>query len=355
MDREKDSFGYEFPAGATFPFVYDGQRIGDDLVGLTFLDPETFLVGQKQYSLKDVEPGFAYGDVDSKFHTRITNALSAYVRYRLREGTDDSLGQFYENIGARKTRDDLYNFRTAENWVETGINYNLIYPRLTANLSLGKNLQGREDITPNELLQYANAGLGWTNDRNTLFMNGGVGLQERQLRDPSDPNEYQQNSLTYYLTGQYRPVHQRFYSNVSAYFIQNASDDPMGGSSDLGSLDSRNDANVDFTVGRKIGTKYVVEVASRYRSRLGNNSGDSEGKFTDTYVRLRRDFHDIIGTLSVGLKDSGLSSEAESNDSEFQVRFDVKFKKPGEKGLPPYVRTSDLYTRSKLGAFETGG
>ena len=355
MDREKDSFGYEFPAGATFPFVYDGQLIGDDLIGLTFLDPETFLVGQKQFSLKDVEPGFAYGDVDSKFHTRITSALSAYVRYRLREGTDDSLGQFYENIGARKTRDDLYNFRTAENWVETGLNYNLVYPRLTANLSVGKNLQGREDITPNELLQYANAGLGWTNDRNTLFMNGGVGLQERQLRDPTDPNEYQQNSLTYYLSGQYRPVHQRFYSNVSAYFIQNASDDPLGGSSDLGSLDSRNDANVDFTVGRKIGTKYVVEVASRYRSRLGNNSGDSEGKFTDTYVRLRRDFHDIVGTLSVGLKDSGLSSKAESNDSEFQMRFDVKFKKPGEKGLPPYVRTTDLYTRSKLGAFETGG
>ena len=37
------------------------------------------------------------------------------------------------------------------------------------------------------------------------------------------------------------------------------------------------------------------------------------------------------------------------------MRFDVKFKKPGEKGLPPYVRTTDLYTRSKLGAFETGG
>jgi len=183
-----------------------------------------------------------------------------------------------------------------------------------------------------------------------------VGLQERQLRDPTDPNEFQQNSLTYYLSGRYTPVHKRFYASTSAYFIQNKNSDPLGGSPDEGNLDSRNDSNIDFTVGKKLGTKYAMEVASRYRTNLSTNSdGDSKGQFTDTYVRLRRDFHDVIGTLSVGLNDTGLSKDDESNDSSYQVRFDVQFKKPGQKGLPPYVRTTDLYSRSKLGAFETGG
>ncbi|PKO19860.1 hypothetical protein CVU37_02395 [candidate division BRC1 bacterium HGW-BRC1-1] len=356
MEREDDSFNFDLPTGATFPFVMNGQKIDDDIIGLTLLDRDTFLVGRKTFSLKDVNPAFAYGDIDSKFNTRISNALSHYIRWRFREGTNDSLGQFYENIGALKTRDDLYNFRNSENWIESGLVYNLIYPRLTANVSLGHNLQGEGDITPNELRQYINAGAGWTNDRNTLGLNGGVGLQERQLRDPTDPNEFQQNSLTYYLSGRYTPVHKRFYASTSAYFIQNKNSDPLGGSPDEGNLDSRNDSNIDFTVGKKLGTKYAMEVASRYRTNLSTNSdGDSKGQFTDTYVRLRRDFHDVIGTLSVGLNDTGLSKDDESNDSSYQVRFDVQFKKPGQKGLPPYVRTTDLYSRSKLGAFETGG
>ncbi len=351
-DREKDSYNLDFPDNATFPFVYDGQLINGEFIGMTFLDRDTFLVGTKRYSLKDVSPEFFYGDVDSKFQYRITEALTAYIRYRLREGNDDNLGQFYENIGNRMAKDDLYAFRTKEHWLEGGFVYNLLYPRLNLNLSAGKNLQGEGDITPNEIRHYANAGVGWSNEANTTFLNSGVTIQNQQLRDPTDPNQFQQNSTTYYVAGSYIPVHRRYYARIGAYFLQNANSDPLGTSPNDSNLDSQNNTNLNMTVGRKLGTKYLVEVASNART----NSGSDNNNVTDTYVRVKRDFHDMIGVLSVGQTTKKLSDNSEGTESGgTQVRFSVQFKKPGEKGLPPYSRQADLFSRSKVGAFETGG
>jgi len=345
--RQDDSFNLDFPRGATFPFVYDGQRIGDTITGVTFLDRDTFLVGKRKFSLQNVQPAFVYGDIDSRFNARITDALTAWIRYRYREGTKDSLGEFYEAIGDRKSRDDLFPFRLREHWIEAGLDYKLLYPNLNASLSVGDNLQGRSDITPNELLRYASLGINWSNTRNTLIASGGVSVQERQMRDPTDPNEYQQKSLATYAGLTHRPVHNRYYSRLSLYQTNPQNDDPLGVSGrDI--LDTRDETVIDFTHGHKIGSKYLVEYAIRHRSR---DKGSSE-----QYFRLSRDFHDIIAGIELRVEDKGLSKDEESGTKkDYQIRLSFRLKQSIDRGAAPVKRTDTLFSRSKLSAFETGG
>lgn len=352
-EREDDSYNLDFPSGTTFPYVYDGQLIDGHPLGLTFTDKDTFLVGKRRMSLSTVDPFFAYGDIDSRFNARISECLNAFVRYRYREGTNNDLGTFYERIGARKSMDDLYAFRTAEHWLEGGLTYTLMDPRITANFNVGANLQGEQDITPGELRDYANLGLSFTNLRNTLLLNTGVGLQTRQLRDPSDPNAFEQRSMTYYMAGSYLPVHQRYWGRLGLYMIQNQSDDPLLADTinDRRNFDTRDETLLDARVGKKIGTKYMVELRSRIRSRATDNQ--------DTYLRVERDFHDVVAGVSLGVRRKGrLSTESEdATQDNFQVRLNVRFKPASQKGVVPVVRSTKLYDSGRSGfvARETGG
>jgi hypothetical protein len=345
--RQDDSFNLDFPKDAKFPFVYDGQRIGDTITGVTFLDRDTFLVGRRKFSLDNVQPAFVYGDIDSRFNARISDALTAWIRYRYREGTKDSLGEFYESIGSRKTRDDLLDFRLREHWLEAGLDYKLLYPNLYASLSAGDNLQGRSDITPNELLRYANLSLNWTNSRNTVVLGGGLSVQERQMRDPTDPYEYKQRSLATYLSASHQPVHNRYYTRLSVYATNPQDDDPLGvAGRDI--LDTRDETVIDFSHGHKLGSKYLAEYSIRHRSR---DKGSSE-----QYLRLSRDFHDVLAGVEFRVEDKGLSNDEESGTKkDYQVRLTFKLKESIDRGAMPAKRTDTLFSRSKLSAFDTGG
>lgn len=349
--RDDDSYNLDFPAGATFPFIYNGQRINGQPLGLTFVDKDTFLVGERQMSLSDVDPAFVYGDLDSRFNARISECLSAFIRYRFREGTDNNLGTFYESMGARKSMDDLYAFRTPEHWIESGLSYQLDNPRLSANMTFGQNLQTEGDVTPNELLGYSNLSLTYTNLCNTLVLNGGVGFQERQMRDPTDPNAFVQNAATYYVSGSYLPIHQRWWTRMSAFFIDNNDIDPLGlSASGTRDLDTRDEAILDYALGRKIGPKYLVEFRSVMRTRTTENE--------DSYLRLERDFHDMVAGVSVGIRSRNrLSTEDEGTAKDnFQVRFNMRFKPSNEKGVSPTVtRSSKLYSADRVSGFERGG
>ncbi|MBX7247345.1 MAG: hypothetical protein K1X53_17765 [Candidatus Sumerlaeaceae bacterium] len=361
-ERDDDSFNLDFPSNATFPYIYDGQIINGQLEGLTFVDKDTFLVGTKKLSLKDVDPAFIYGDIDSRFNARITDALSAWVRYRFREtSTDNSLGDFYSVMGSSKTPDDLFPFRLREHWIEAGLNYNLVYPRLTASLSAGKNLEGNDEYRANELIQYTNLNLGWNNKKGTLFANTGIGNQQRQMRDPSDANEYQQESLNTYVNASYRPIHGRWYVRGAGYFIDNQNTDPLYGSSGSNDLDTGNSMLFDFAVGRKIGTKYIVEYSGKYRTNTNSNSDTATGNNNDTqnktdhFLRIGRDFHDVIAGVSFEVRDESGGNSSDNNNNDYQVKFDFKLKQAADKGAPPYLRTGELFNASKVGAFETGG
>lgn len=344
-DRADDSYNLDFPSGATFPYVYDGQLIDGHPLGLTFTDEDTFLVGQRRMSLSQVDPAFVYGDIDSRFNARVSECMTAFVRYRLREGTDNNLGTFYESIGARKAMDDLYAFRTPEHWIEGGLTYNFIDPQLSLSFNLGQNLQGNDEITPGELRNYSNLGVSYSNLRNTVLLNAGVGHQTRQLRDPTDPFAFDQRSFTYYVAGSYLPVHQRHWGRLGLYFIQNLEDDPLmsGTVNDRRNFDTRNEALVDGRIGKKVGQKYLVELRSRIRSRTDDNQ--------DTYVRIERDFHDLVAGVSLGVRSRRrLSDEREdATEDSFQVRFEARFKPASQKGVVPVVTSTKLYDSGRSG------
>lgn len=343
-EREDDSFNLDFPSGASFPYVYDGQVIDGQPLGLTFLDEDTFLVGKRKMSLSDVSPEFVYGDIDSRFNARITESVTGYLRYRFREGTDDHLGSFYERLGSRKTMDDLYAFRTPEHWIEGGLTHTLVDPRLTTNFNVGHNLQSGNDITAGEMKNYANLGMGYANLRNTLLVNAGTGFQTRQMRDPSDPYEFEQRSLTHYISGSYLPVHQRHWARLSTYFIQNAENDPLISDGDGNrDFDTRDEAIVDARIGKKIGTKYMMELRTRIRSRATDNQ--------DTYVRLERDFHDMVAGVSVGVrqKERLSRSNEDATEDSFQVRFNMRFKPASQKGVLPVVTSTKLFDSGRSG------
>lgn len=345
-DRQDDSFHPDIPDNATFPFVQDGQVIGGRVIGVTYVDRDTFLVGRRRVSLRDVDPFFAYGDLDSKFSARITDSMTAFARYRVRVNAGDNLGQFYERIGSRSTRDDLYDFRTPEHWIEAGLNYRLARPRLHMSLAAGRNLQGNSDFTANELTQYVNLSTGWSNLRNTLLVNGGVSLQERQVRDPSDPASYLANSITYYLAASYLPVHQRHYARVGAFFVQNTSDDPLGLRSDNRNFDTENQTIFNATLGKKIGQKYLVE----YRSQIRTTGTGTD----NSWLSITRDFHDAVAGVSVGFRQDRLSNREERTEQDnLQVRFQFRLKPAAEKGVAPTRTSGDLFSARKRSAFES--
>lgn len=348
--RWEDSYNLDFPDDADFPFIQDGQLINGVPTGLTFVDEDTFLIGERRMSLADVDPFFAYGDIDSRFNARISDCVTAWARYRFREGTDNNLGEFYETMGSRKTKDDLYAFRTKEHWIEAGLTYNLLRPRLNLTASIGRNLQPENEIHAHELLQYANLGVGYVNLCNTFFLNSGIGLQERQQRDPTDPFQFQQQSLTYYVSSSYMPVHRRYWSRLSAFFIANQDDDPLGAIDDGRDFDTRTESIFDWSVGKRIGTKYLVEYRTRMRSR--------DAGFGDSFVRVERDFHDMVAGIGVGVKADRLDEledEEAERENNFQIKLSFRLKPSSEKGVLPVTRSAELLSASKLGAFETGG
>ncbi|MCX7020221.1 MAG: hypothetical protein WCK47_10300 [bacterium] len=347
-ERDDKSYNLKFPNNAQFPYVYNAQSIEGTTEGLVFLDKDTFLVGRKQMSLKDVQSEFGYADIDSKFNARLTDELNFYVRYRYREGSKHSLGQFYEDIGARKTMDDLYAFRTRENWIETGMNYIILDPHFSANAAVGKNLQGTGDITPYETLNYSNLSGNWSNFKNTLFLNSGVTRQERQMRDPTDPYQFQQETTTYFTSGAYSPVHKRYYARGAAFLIQNSGGDPLYPST-ANDIEIRNESVFSCTLGKKLGTKYLVEYSAYHRNR--------DQGYTDNYIRLERDFHDLVGTLSFVIRnrEQDYNDSGSGSNDNYQVKFQVRFKASTNNGLMPYEKTTNLYNAGKIGAFETGG
>lgn len=347
-ERDTDTYNPVIPSDALYPFVDGGQNLAFRPVGVTYIDKDTFLVGQRRMSLKDVSPEFAYGDIDSKLNYRVTDSLTAFGRLRYREGTEDTLGEFYNRLGSRTAADDLYNFRLRENFAEAGATYALIRPGVVLTAKVGENLQTRDDIVANELKQTQNLGLGYRNPSGTLTVNTGVGRQQFQQRDPSDVNQYIQNSMSYYVTGAYAPTHGRYYASSTAFFLNNRRDDPLNVADDgtQRALDSENTAVGNLTVGRKIGSKYLVEGSVQLR-----NARDGNG---DTFLRIERDLHDAVAGLQLQLRGRRADEVGNTEQGDqSQVRFFLRVKLAAETtGAPTGSTGRSLYAANgKASAF----
>jgi hypothetical protein len=139
---------------------------------------------------------------------------------------------------------------------------------------------------------------------------------------------------------------------VSAFYIQNNSTDPLGtDTSNNNNLDTRDEKVLDYRIGHKIGEKYMVEVESNIHTRTTSSD--------ETFLRIDRDFHDMIAGLSLGMRSKNkldTSSESTGAQDNFQVRLNFKFKPSSQKGVAPQIqRTANLYSAQHASAFERGG
>jgi hypothetical protein len=305
------------------------------------VDRNTFLIGNRKRSFDSVRSEFAHANYESTLNARVTDALSAYLKLRLEEVTQDSLGEFYRSIGDIRSRDAIYPFPISERLVEAGGVYSFLSPRLSLNAKVGQNLEQGNRLSPNEVARYLNLSGNWQDARGVWSVSPGINFQERQFLDPSDPGSFLENGRTLFATASYNPVHGRNYGSVSAYRVKNEAGTGDGQDDGIGLSRSSSTSVVSARLGQKIGTKYLIEYEGLVRSESDTPS--------ENVFRLSRDFHDLIATVALGVREQELSSDSEgTEDSDnFNVRFDVEFKPAGARGVQRVSRETNLFSGRK--------
>lgn len=362
MMREEDEFGYDFPPGTVFP--YD---MPEYMGGYTFLDDETFIIGRRHYdefgnlittpdqlaswrkrSIDEVEDYYVYADLMLYFYARFTDYLHGWIRYDLREGTDDSLGEFYESVGNTLARQDLYRFRLPEHWLRIGLDYFLAYPNLNAFLSGGYNLQGNDDIYSKEELYYIATGLSYLSPQETFRLNTSLRYSGRQELDPSDPQEGSVDMIYGVINAQYMPVSELWWTRMSVSGHKTLNDRDEG--RDRGFDEYDTEMNVTGLVGGKIGPKYVVEGSATWKERLAGSGISNVG------MLVKRDLHDFIASLFLGLERDVTENEFDDDDEregewEIDARFTLEFKSPYQQaslGTAPIKTLAELAKEAEV-------
>jgi hypothetical protein len=342
MVRENSDFNYDFPMGTAFPYDQPGEE-----GGLTFLDEDTFLVGRRYYdnsgnllttseeledwqrkNQDDTEKYYLYSDLMLYLHGRITNYLNGWIRYDIREGTEDSLGEFYESLGNVLSRHDLYNFRLPRHWISSGFDHFLLYPNITTQLSAGYNLQSEKDINPNEELYFTSLGMKYINNPETFKLDTSVRYSGRQKLDPSDPLESSLDYIYGIMNAQYIPLSKSWWTKVTISSHRTLTE---GEESAIGYGFSEYDPELDVAglLGAKIGPKYIVEGRIVYKERIADNGISYIGAV------IKRDLHDFLASLMIGLKRDVRKEQYEDDkiegDMDWDIHFTLQVKSPFQK------------------------
>lgn len=312
-DREEDTFGLD-PINLR-PFEDSIDLIDND---------GTFRVGTEEFDYDDLEEFYAYGDAELRLNARFSDSLSGYVRWRIRETTDDFVGDFYARIGDYTSREDLFDYRLREHWVDGGLTYVLLHPSLVAFANGGANLVGHGDRFPNEELGYWNVGTRWANRRNTLKLGGSVGQSNRQVLHPSADGEGEQLFTFYRLFGDYSPIHGRWYTRAVLDQTSTSGDDDFE-DDDADEFtfftDEEDRTRVTLVYGRELGPKWDTEIKLRWDDRV-------EGLREIAWI-LQRDLHDAIASVKIRSKQS-IEDADDRNDleRELDISFGLKLKLP---------------------------
>ncbi len=287
----------------------DGNLIVDTA---RFQDQETVFLGDstETASPKDVNSGYLFADYTSRLNHRFTEFLDGNITYFIRQGTDDSLGQFYEQTGNTEAFDDIHDFYTDRHTIEGTLNFYLRYPRITAFITARENLQGRSDIYANEQLRYIGAGVGYENQTREFSTEIGPRYDVRQQRDPSDPNEFEQETIGGFFRASYLPKHARHWASLEVSGTKTLSDDPVQRDVRQRRRFDENETEVLIspTVGRRFGPKYRVQLAASYNTRFAY--------FPSAGITILRDLLDAELGLFLGVK--GNSGETRRDDDELE-------------------------------------
>lgn len=310
------------------------QRSSDDL-GLTLselnsddaldlIDNDgTFKVGRKKYNLDDINPFYAWADTQIRLNARFSDALSGFLLWKFRETTQDFIGDFYAQVGDYTSRQDLYNYRLRENWIQGNLTYQLLYPALVAFANAGINLENRSNLFPNEEIGYWNIGSQWANHAETVKLRTSIGESWRQDFAPSDPRSGEQDSLTLRGDLDYKPIHGRWYSRVqmSRRIVKDSSatQDVNGDYTLFAEDDDR--TQVGLVYGRELGPKWDTEIRLKWDSEVSG--------FREIAWLLQRDLHDAIAILRIRSRQDFEEADSRSDNVQtLDVGFGLKLKLP---------------------------
>jgi hypothetical protein len=305
----------------------DGVRRID---GQRFVDTRTILLGEgnRRLSMDDVDPYYMFAEYKGRINHRFSDSLDGYVKYRLREGTSDSLGEYYERAGRVEAFEDIYDFYTNHHDAEAGLNYYLRYPDLTSSVYAGENLQSRRDIFANEKLRYAGARVGYRTPAREFEATTGVEYQERQIRDRGDPNAFEQGTINPYVRVAWLPRHGRWWAELTSTASIKTENDPVSRDNRQKRRFDEEDTEVVTSpiIGRQFGPKYKVQLGGQYNSRY--DVWQSMG------VTIIRDLHDAELGLFLGMRNNSFKDRRDDNDRsnsrttdyEAEVRVSVRFK-----------------------------
>lgn len=328
-DREQEEIVSErdFRNGAVRP---DGSIAVDDQ---RFVNRDTLFLGDSdtRVSTSDTDAYYLFADYASRLNHRFADFLDGYIQYKVRRGTGDTIGEFYEQVGRTEAAGDVYDFYTDQHVVEGGINYFLRYPNFSSSLVAGQNLDSGGDIYANERLNYAALNNRYANPTGEFTTDFGVGYQTRQIRDRDDPNAYEQGSFGPYVRLRYYPRHSRYWAELNASSSIKTEDDPVNRDVRQRRRYDEDEAETVFTpvLGRRFGPKYRVQVSGTYNSKYED--------WTRAGVTVIRDLHDAELGLFAGVRNNTFEArrgedDRDDNDAtrqveyEYEVRASLKFK-----------------------------
>ncbi|MCX8035851.1 MAG: hypothetical protein N3D11_02120 [Candidatus Sumerlaeia bacterium] len=317
---------------------------------IIYVDDNTFRIAgsNREVSLSDVSPAYFYADAQLRFQGRFTDSLTGNINYILREGTKNSLAEFYESIGNRTARDDLYNYRVRKHWITGDLTYRLAYPDIMVRALAGRNLQSKSDIYSGEQIHYAGIVSSYRNQPRTFRLSGAIMYEQRQMRDPGDPFEYQRDSLITRLSAAYAPIGRRWWIEGDLLLLEPLTNDPAGDTveslssrrlnRDLFYFFSENESEriLDVWVGRKISEKWTAELGTEYHSRYGG--------LRDVRLLLTRDLHNALAQFQIRYR----RTPYKEVPTQLQFNFSLTFKLPGPMDTVKAPRARVLMNEQRL-------
>ena len=320
-DEERLTTNAEFRDGTLEP---DGSRRLDTL---RFLSPYEVALGNSDTVIdsRDVQPHYLYADYTSRLNHRFTDFLDGYLQYQVREGTQDSLGEFYERLGRVEARTDINDFQTPRHQLRGGLNFYLRYPNLYASILAGQNLENENELYPNEVKRFAGFNTGFKNPSKVFALDFGAMYTERQIRAQDDPDEYIAQSIGPYVRASYYPRHARYWASLTATTNINLTEDPVERPSrEVARFDEQKDeVNLTPVVGRKFGPKYRVQLGGTFNTRydVWQRAG----------VTILRDLHDADLGLYFGVRNNSFEArrdedERNAKEYEYEARASIRFK-----------------------------
>ena len=331
-DRDED-LGIDL-SGLTFPTTVDGLVFTND--------DDTFLIGTRERNYDQINNAYIWADASERLNARFSDALTGYVQWRYRYTTSDYIGDFLASLGDMTFRQDLYDYKIREHWIETGLAYRLIQPLLTLSTDAGYNLTGGGDLYSKEPIGYVKGSARWSNQRQTLVTQASAGWRRRQTYDPSDPAEYAEDKLFGDVGVYYTPRHQRWYTSLVASY-----ENSLNGRAERTSdnkltyfTDEDVETDIKWIYGRELGPKWDTKLAVHWDKEVGG--------LREVAWVLQRDLHDALAILKVRVEQDEEDADSRNDNSQrkMDVSLGLKLKLPMKTAGLGANNTSTLQSRS---------